>query len=198
MKRGFALIELLIVVAIIGILAALLIPAIVTSQQKSKSSSYMQTIMKSIVEYEEEISAGDYSEKEKKAFLSFLDKLHSEISSYGQVKSMEELRIKIAFLEDKIRLLEQPDKWKQMALAEPEKREYEDIRTRLAILEMRTSSLAEERITKWDVALIVFTILAGMGTLVAVFKYLVPSKENRSIQPAFRRKRQNDKEDNLS
>ena len=53
-RKGFTLIEMLIVVVIIGILAALLIPQFITSIQKAKQKGTMQDmngIAKSIIDY---------------------------------------------------------------------------------------------------------------------------------------------------
>ena len=54
LERGFTLIEMLIVVVIVGILAALLIPQFVTSIQKAKQKGSMQDmngLAKAIVDY---------------------------------------------------------------------------------------------------------------------------------------------------
>jgi type II secretion system protein G len=53
-RKGFTLIEMLIVVVIVGILAALLIPQFITSIQKAKQKGTMQDmngIAKSIIDY---------------------------------------------------------------------------------------------------------------------------------------------------
>ena len=53
-RKGFTLIEMLIVVVIVGILAALLIPQFITSVQKAKQKGTMQDmngIAKSIIDY---------------------------------------------------------------------------------------------------------------------------------------------------
>lgn len=175
MKKGFTLIELLICVAILGILAAMLIPSATSASQKSKAKAQVQKITELIDGYEVQIKVENYSEEDKKALLDYLNKAQSEVTQYGQVRSMDELRTKIAFLTDKIALLERPEEWKRAALADPEKRAQDEMRTRLAVVETKLDVLMDEKLTKWDVVQIFFLIMAGISAILAILKHYAPA-----------------------
>jgi len=131
-----------------------------SATQKSKARAYMQKITELIDGYEVQIKVENYSEEDKKALLDYLNKAQSEVTHYGQVRSMDELRTKIAFLTEKIALLERPEEWKTAALADPEERAQDDIRMRLAVMESKLDVLMDEKLTNWDVVQIFFILLA--------------------------------------
>jgi len=175
MKKGFTLIALLICVAIIGIIGAIVIPSASSAPQKSKVKAYMQKITELIDGYEVQIRVENYSEDDKKALFDYLNKAQSEIVQYGQVRSMDELRAKIAFLADKIALLERPEEWKRVALADPEKRAQDEMKTRFDVMETKLDVLMDEKLTKWDVVQIFFLLMAGISAILAILKHFAPA-----------------------
>jgi Tfp pilus assembly protein PilE len=175
MKREFTVIELLIFVAILGLVGALLIPGASTAQQKSKARLYTEKITELIDGYEVQIKVENYSEEDKKALLGYLNRAQTEVLYYGQVRSMDELRTKIAFLADKIELLERPEEWKRIALADPEKRAQDEMKTRLTIMETKLDALMNEKLTKWDVVKIFFLIMTGISAILVILKHFAPA-----------------------
>ena len=178
MKREFTVIELLIFVAILGLVGALLIPGASTAQQKSKARLYTEKITELIDGYQVQIKVENYSEEDKKALLGYLNRAQTEVLHYGQVQSMDELRTKIAFLADKIELLERPEEWKRIALADPEKRAQDEMKTRLTIMETKLDALMNEKLTKWDVVKIFFLIMTGISAILVILKHFAPALIN--------------------
>jgi prepilin-type N-terminal cleavage/methylation domain-containing protein len=85
-SRGFALIEMLCVTAIIGILAALFIPQFITSIQKAKQKGTMQDmngIAKAIIDYITDVGYAPEQSGAMVAGSSFIEKL-----SHLYVKAM--------------------------------------------------------------------------------------------------------------
>ena len=72
-KKGFTLIEMLVVIAIIAILVAIVIPTVSNATEKAKQATDVANIRSLVAQYQIELLNGDASDSEA-AFASFAKK----------------------------------------------------------------------------------------------------------------------------
>lgn len=86
-KKGFTIVELVIVIAVIGILSAILIPTFSGLVQKAQDAALQENLRNAYVEYTSVAATGDYKGQDEVYFVdgNVLYAYDSETGEYGEV-----------------------------------------------------------------------------------------------------------------
>lgn len=86
-KKGFTIVELVIVIAVIGILSAILIPTFSGLVQRAQDAALQENLRNAYVEYTSVAATGDYKGQDEVFFVDgkVLYAYDSETGEYGEV-----------------------------------------------------------------------------------------------------------------
>lgn len=90
-KKGFTIVELVIVIAVIGILSAILIPTFSGLVQKAQDAALQENLRNAYVEYTSVAATGDYKGQDEVYFVvgKVVYEYNSTSGEYGKVDGAE-------------------------------------------------------------------------------------------------------------
>jgi len=114
----------------------------------------------------------DLTEEKRKAIIKYLDTVESIVENLTLPHSIEEYKTKSAFLDEKIKELENLEEVIKLASPEIELSDYENIKLRLIKLEVKIDLLDKKIVTRWEVLIIFFILLGGLSAIIAIYNFM--------------------------